>query len=71
MVWTGGIPFGLFTGVRTSTLTPQAGGSTQVRIHEVFSDSLLPLFARSLPDDVGDAFRQFCAGLKQKAESTP
>lgn len=69
MVWTGGMPLGLFKGVRTFTLEPQSDGATRFTLHEAFSGPLLPLFGRSLPD-MNDPFRQFAAGLKQRAEQT-
>ena len=67
MVWTGGMPLGLFKGVRTFTLTPQDGGTTQVHVREVFSGPLLPVFGRSIPD-LTPAFQDFVTGLKQRAE---
>ncbi len=66
MVWTGGMPFGLFKGVRTFTLTPK-DGAIEFTIREVFSGPLLGLFARSLPD-MTVPFQQFVAGLTEKAE---
>jgi uncharacterized protein YndB with AHSA1/START domain len=39
MVWTGGMPFGLFTGTRTFTLAPIAGG-THFLMHEVYDGSM-------------------------------
>jgi uncharacterized protein YndB with AHSA1/START domain len=67
MVWTGGLPAGLFKGVRTFTLSPLAGGTTGFVMEEVYVGPLLPLFGRSIPDLSG-AFEQFAAGLKQAAE---
>jgi hypothetical protein len=68
MVWTGGMPFGLFTGVRRFTLTPQAGGGVEFSVSEVFSGPLLPLFAGSLPD-MTKPFADFADGLKKRAEA--
>jgi hypothetical protein len=67
MVWSGGLPAGLFRGVRTFTLAPKAGGATDFTMEEVYGGPLLPLFGRSIPDLSG-AFEQFAAGLKQRAE---
>jgi hypothetical protein len=67
MTWTGGMPFGLFKGVRTFTLAPQPGGNTDFSVREEFSGPLLPLFARSLPD-MTKPFADFAAGLKARAE---
>lgn len=50
MVWSGGMPLGLFKGVRTFTLVPQGEGNVEFTLREVFSGPLLPLVGRSLPD---------------------
>jgi hypothetical protein len=68
MTWTGGMPLGLFKGVRTFTLTPQEDGAVHFRLREEFSGLLFPLFAKSLPD-MTEAFEGFCAGLKARAEA--
>lgn len=68
MVWTGGMPLGLFRGVRTYTLTP-VGDRTTFTMREEFSGPLLPLIARSMPD-LGPSFQQFARGLKAEAEAT-
>jgi hypothetical protein len=66
MEWTGGMPLGLFRGVRTFTLTPQ-GGSTRFRMREEFTGPMLPLIWPSMPD-FGPSFDQFAKGLKARAE---
>src|SRR5687767_13327999 len=48
MTWTGGMPLGLFKGVRTFTLTPK-GSTTEFSLREDFSGPLLPLIAGSIP----------------------
>lgn len=68
MVWTGGMPLGLFRGVRTYTLTPE-GSATRFRMREEFSGPMLPLIWRSMPD-FGPSFDQFARGLKAKAETS-
>jgi hypothetical protein len=70
MTWTGGMPFGLFKGVRTFTLTPRGDGGTDVAVNEVFSGPLLPVFGGSLPD-LNKTFAEFVAGLKARAEGIP
>lgn len=65
--WTGGIPLGLMTGVRTFTLTPE-GGATQFTLREEFTGPLLPLVWRSMPD-MQPSFDKFAQGLKQRAEA--
>ena len=67
MTWTGGMPLGLFKGVRTFTLTPQADNSVEFTLREEFSGPLLPLFANSIPD-MTQTFQDFVAGLKGHAE---
>jgi uncharacterized protein YndB with AHSA1/START domain len=68
MVWTGGMPLGLFKGERTFTLSPQGDGTTQFTLREVFSGPLLGVFGRSITD-LNPVFQQFAAGLKGRAES--
>lgn len=68
MTWTGGMPLGLFKGVRTFRLTPKADGSVDFDLREEFSGPLLPLIGRSLPD-MTQTFAEFAAGLKARAES--
>lgn len=67
MVWTGGMPLGLFKGVRTFTLTPTGSGAVAFDMREVFSGPLSPLIGRSIPD-LQPAFDDFAADLKRAAE---
>ena len=67
MTWSGGMPLGLFKGVRTFTLAPDGGGATRFTMREEYTGPLLPLIWRSMPD-LGPSFRQFADGLKQRAE---
>jgi hypothetical protein len=66
MVWSSGMPMGLFKGERTFLLTPQ-GADTQFSTREEFSGFLLPLIGRTLPD-LNSIFATFCAALKARAE---
>ncbi|MEM7031563.1 MAG: SRPBCC domain-containing protein [Chloroflexota bacterium] len=66
MVWSSGMPMGLFKGVRTFSLTPQ-GDAIEFTLHEVFSGLLLPLIGRSIPD-MTQTFQDFVDGLKSEAE---
>jgi hypothetical protein len=68
MTWTGGMPLGLFKGVRTFTLTPGPDSTTRFEMRETFSGPLLPLMRRSMPD-FGPSFKQYGAGLRTLAES--
>jgi hypothetical protein len=69
MVWSGGMPLGLFKGVRTYTLSPQGNGRTKFTMREEYTGPLLPMIWRSIPD-LGPSFQQFASGLKNRAEST-
>lgn len=67
MVWAGGMPLGLFKGVRTFTVTPHDDGSTDFSMDEVYSGLMEPLISKSIPD-LTDSFEQFADGLKSSAE---
>jgi hypothetical protein len=67
MTWTGGMPLGLFKGVRSFTLTPQANNSVEFTLREVYSGPMLPLIKSSIPD-LTHTFEDFVAGLKNYAE---
>jgi hypothetical protein len=67
MVWSGGMPLGLFTGSRSFTLTPAAGDEVAFEMREEFSGLLAPLITRSIPD-LQPAFETFAADLKRRAE---
>jgi hypothetical protein len=66
--FSGGMPLGLFRGVRTYTLSPEADGGTAFRMREEYGGPLLPLIWRSMPD-LGRSFANFAEGLKRRAES--
>jgi hypothetical protein len=69
MTWRGGMPLGLFRGVRTYRLTPDGEGRTRFDMREEFSGPLAPLIWRSMPD-TNLSFRQFAEGLRQRVESS-
>lgn len=66
MVWTGGLPLGLFKGVRTFELRTKSGG-TEFTVREEFGGPLLALFKGTIPD-MNKPFADFAAGLKAAAE---
>jgi hypothetical protein len=68
MTWTGGMPMGLFKGVRTFTLVPKGDGTVDFTLRETFSGPMLPLIGGSLPD-MTEPFQGFVAGLKARAEA--
>jgi hypothetical protein len=65
MTWSGGMPLGLFKGVRTFTLLPQGGG-TRFTMREEYTGPLLPLIWRSMPD-LGPSFEQFANGSSRRS----
>ena len=67
LVFSGGMPLGLFRGVRTYSLAPDANG-TVFSMREEYTGPLLGLIWRSMPDLQG-SFDQFAAGLKRRVES--
>ena len=67
MRWEGGMPLGLFKGVRTYSLAPEGSGATRFRMREEYTGPLLPMIWKSMPD-LGPSFEQFAKGLKQHAE---
>jgi hypothetical protein len=67
MRWRGGLPFGLAVIERTYALDAQDDGSTVVTVREDHTGPLAALLGRTTPD-LNPSFRQFCAGLKAKAE---
>ena len=60
MVWRGGMPLGLFTGVRTFTLSGSHEGGTEFIMREEFSGLLEPLILRTMPD-LTASFIEFAA----------
>ena len=68
MVWTGGMPLGLFKGERTFTLTPGADGIVEFSMREEYTGLMAPLIGRSIPD-LQPAFDEFANDLKRAAEA--
>jgi hypothetical protein len=66
MVWSDGMPLGLFKGERTYRLVPR-GTHTEFSMTEEFSGALSGLICRSIPD-LTPSFEQFADGLKAAAE---
>jgi uncharacterized protein YndB with AHSA1/START domain len=67
LVFRGGMPLGLFAGVRTYTLAAE-GATTRFSMKEAYSGPLASLITRSIPD-LGPSFRQFAEGLKRRTEA--
>jgi hypothetical protein len=67
MTWTGGMPLGLFRGVRTFTVTGDGDHASTFRMREVFSGPLLGMVSRRMPD-LAPSFEKFADGLKSRCE---
>ena len=67
LVFSGGMPLGLFKGERTFTLKPTGSGETEFSMHEVYTGLLAPLISKSIPD-LQPSFDEFARCLKVKAE---
>lgn len=67
MEWSGGMPLGLFRGVRTFSLRPGADSSTEFKVREEYTGPLLGMIWRTIPD-LGPSFAKFAEGLKRHAE---
>jgi hypothetical protein len=64
----GGMPLGLFRGVRTYSLSPDSRGRTSFSVREEYTGPLLGLIWRSMPD-LGPSFEKFASGLKVRVET--
>ncbi|HEU4911799.1 MAG TPA: SRPBCC domain-containing protein [Actinomycetes bacterium] len=69
MAWSGGMPLGLFRGIRTFTLAPEANGTTRFHVREEYTGPMLALIWKSMPD-LQPSFDAFASGLKRRAEQT-
>ena len=67
MVWSSGMPFGLFKGERTFVLTPTQGG-VRFMMNEAFTGPMMAMIGSSIPD-MTEPFKQFATALKARAES--
>ena len=67
MVWTGGMPFGLFNGERTFRLDMQENGMVEFSMREVYSGLMSPLMGPVIPD-LQPAFDDFARDLKRAVE---
>lgn len=67
MRWRAGLPFGSATIERTYALDAQDDGGTVLSVREDHTGPLSFVLDRRTPD-LNPSFRQFCAGLKARAE---
>lgn len=68
MVFVGGMPFGLFRGVRVYTLTADKTG-TAFHMREDYTGPMLGAISKSMPD-LNPSFVQFADGLKKRVEAS-
>ncbi|HEY4228283.1 MAG TPA: SRPBCC domain-containing protein [Candidatus Limnocylindrales bacterium] len=66
LVWSDGMPLGLFKGERTYLLTEENGG-TAFSMSEAFTGPLAGMMVRAIPD-LTDSFALFADSLKNAAE---
>lgn len=66
MTWTGGMPLGLFKGVRTFRVTGDGVGSA-LDVHERFTGPLVGPMAKRMPD-LQPSFEKLADGLKAHCE---
>jgi hypothetical protein len=69
MVWTGGMPLGLFKGERTFTVTPGSNREVEFSMREEYTGVLASLIGRSIPN-LQPAFEEFASNLKRTAEAS-
>ncbi len=68
MVWTDGMPLGLFRGTRTFTLEPEGPAACTFTMEESFTGLLAPLISKVVPD-LTESFRQWADGLAAATEA--
>jgi len=66
--FSGGMPLGLFRGVRTYAVSAGPAGGTAFHVREEYTGPMLRLIWRSMPD-LGPSFTTFADGIKQRVES--
>lgn len=67
LTFEGGMPLGLFKGVRTYRLDPDGNGGTRFHMREEYSGPLLNMMWKSMPD-LAPSFEKFATGLKARVE---
>jgi hypothetical protein len=67
MVWSGGMPLGLFKGTRVYELAASTAAATVFSMREDYTGPLAGLFTKSIPD-LQPAFDEFAQCLKREAE---
>jgi uncharacterized protein YndB with AHSA1/START domain len=67
LVWSDGMPLGLFTGARTYLVQPREG-ATHFEMTEEYTGPLAGLFTKAIPD-LTESFNLFADSLKTAAEA--
>jgi hypothetical protein len=67
MVWSSGMPLGLFKGERSFILESRGNNLVEFKLQEVFTGPMLALIGGSIPD-LSPTFAEFVNALKQRAE---
>ncbi len=68
MVWSDGMPLGLFKGVRTFSLRSLGAEQTEFSMEETYTGVLADLITRAIPD-LTESFAQFADGLRTASET--
>lgn len=68
MVWSDGMPLGVFTGRRTYTISDHGNGRSEFSMSERFTGPLAPLITKAIPD-LTESFELFADSLKAAAET--
>lgn len=68
MVWSDGMPLGLFTGTRTYAISELGDRKSEFTMVEEFTGPLAGLITKTIPD-LTDSFNTFADSLKTAAES--
>jgi uncharacterized protein YndB with AHSA1/START domain len=66
--FSGGMPLGLFRGVRAFEVSPDGTGGTAFEVREEYTGPLVGLIWRSMPD-LGPSSDRFARGLRRRAET--
>lgn len=66
MTWTGGMPLGLFKGVRTFEVA-EADDGARLEVHEQFTGPLVGPMSKQMPD-LQPTFEKFADGIKAHCE---
>ncbi len=70
MVWSGGMPLGLFKGERTYDLSAPKAGVVHFKMREEYTGPMLGMIWKSIPN-LGPSFVEFTQSLKAAAEKAP